>query len=71
MAVQPNNRKPEQNPTAGKIVRTPAPDAVDFDFSAVWRRPRPERPAESLMVLAGARLGKSLGFQSPSISGGQ
>ncbi len=29
MAVQPNNRKPEQNPTAGKIVRTPAPDAVD------------------------------------------
>jgi hypothetical protein len=29
MAVQPNNRKPEQNPTAGKIVKTPAPDAVD------------------------------------------
>lgn len=29
MAVQPNNRKPEQNPTAGKVVRTPAPDLVD------------------------------------------
>lgn len=29
MAVQPTNRKSEQNPTAGKIVRTPAPDAID------------------------------------------
>lgn len=29
MAAQPNNRKPEQQPIAGKIVRTPAPDAVD------------------------------------------
>ncbi len=29
MAYQGPNRKPEQNPTAGKILRTPAPDAVD------------------------------------------
>lgn len=29
MAYQGSNRKPEQQPTAGKIVRTPAPDAVD------------------------------------------
>jgi hypothetical protein len=28
MAVQPNNRKPEQQPTAGKINRTPAPDEI-------------------------------------------
>ena len=29
MAFQGSNRKPEQQPTAGKIVRTPAPDLVD------------------------------------------
>ena len=28
MAVQPQNKRPEQNPTAGKIVRTPAPDEI-------------------------------------------
>lgn len=29
MAYQGPNRKPEQQPTSGKILRTPAPDAVD------------------------------------------
>lgn len=29
MAYQGSNRKPEQQPTAGKIVKTPAPDLVD------------------------------------------
>lgn len=29
MAYQGPNRKPERQPTSGKILRTPAPDAVD------------------------------------------